>query len=618
MNSLSRRMVFVTGASRSGTTLTAQLLGRHSQIAKLKEMQYFGEFWDPRREDAPLTEGRTRRALEFMFDRQERGIVGADGSGDTGEAHAFLSTLAPATSPAELFAETVSHFAEREGKSIPCEQTPRNIFYAAALLKRYPQARIVHLLRDPRGVMASQKYRWRIHALGNSGSASLRQRLRTRVNYHPYTVAELWNRATRAALRLSEHPRFMLVKFEELIEDPETVLRKVSEFIGVAFEPQMLQASHVNSSHVRPRSDAAGGAVFDRGVIERWRTTLNSDERAIVSTRCGALMRATNYTDEHTEPTLKGRVLYPLAYLPHLAGAVVVNPQRLWIQARAILNKSAAAATYPDGHAAHAPPGTEEQEDRSLIFGLPCIDVTIDQAADSLVTFAANGERKNVMFVNAHSLNVSVHNSELQQALLGADIIYADGVGMALAARAHGGRLQHNVNGTDLFPELCRVAAQRGVPIALFGARPGVANRCVNRLKEDYPELQIAWRHHGFPAPGTMPDLVEEMNRSGARILLVAMGVPRQELWMTEYADALEVPVVLGVGGLFDFVSGRVPRAPERVRQLRMEWLYRLMIEPRRLFGRYVIGVPVFLLRTLKYAATGRVWRGVSGNRPGA
>lgn len=614
MNASTRRMVFVTGASRSGTTLTAQLLGRHSQIAKLKEMQYFGEFWDPRREDAPLTANRTRRALELLFDRQERGIVAADGTGNSGAAHGFLQTLDPGVTPSELFAATAAHFAEGEGKTIPCEQTPRNIFYAAALLKRYPQARVVHLLRDPRGVMASQKYRWRLHSSDNGSSATLRQRLRTRVNYHPYTVTELWNRATEAALRLSEHPRFMLVKFEELIEDPESVLRRISEFVGVTFEPEMLQASHVNSSHVRRRSeDGSSRAVFDRGTIDRWRTTLSTDELAIVASKCGTLMRAASYPTEKVELSTTGRLIYPPLYALHLAGAALINPQRLWIQARAMLARGSAASDPRDG--AHSDAATDpESGDRSLIFGLPCIDVTIDQAAEDLVSFAANGERKNVMFVNAHSLNVSVHSPELQHALLGADAIYADGVGMALAARAHGGRLLHNVNGTDLFPQLCQVAAKRGVPIALFGAAPGVVDRCVNRLRSDFPALRVAWHHHGFPAPGRMDDLIQDINNSGAGILLVAMGVPRQELWMDEHAEALSVPVVLGVGGLFDFVSGRVPRAPEGIRRLRMEWLYRLMIEPRRLFSRYVIGVPVFLVRTVKYAATGRVWRGISGN----
>src|SRR5690606_19720239 len=88
---------------------------------------------------------------------------------------------------------------------------------------------------------------------------------------------------------------------------------------------------------------------------------------------------------------------------------------------------------------------------------------------------------------------------------------------------------------------------------------------------------------------------------------LVAMGVPRQEIWIMEHAARIEIPVVLGVGALLDFVAGRVPRAPASVRRLRLEWLFRLLVGPRRLFGRYVIGTPVFLSRALRYAVTGQL-----------
>jgi exopolysaccharide biosynthesis WecB/TagA/CpsF family protein len=240
------------------------------------------------------------------------------------------------------------------------------------------------------------------------------------------------------------------------------------------------------------------------------------------------------------------------------------------------------------------------------VFGLPFTDESLEGAARHLVDCALTQVRRRVVFVNAHSLNVSVRDRGLRQALDGADVVYADGVGMALAARMQGERLGHNVNGTDLFPHLCDEAAARGVPIALLGAAPGVAEACARRLRRAHPGLEIAYLHHGFLGPGDSARVIEQVNRSGAGILLVAMGVPRQECWITAHAPELTVPVVLGVGGLFDFISGRVPRAPRAVRRLRLEWLFRLMMEPRRLFGRYVLGNPAFLARALRYALTGR------------
>src|SRR5690606_28029921 len=123
---------------------------------------------------------------------------------------------------AEIFAATVATFAARAGKSIPCEQTPRNIYYARALLDWYPQARFVHLFRDPRGVMASQKFRWQRRSLmADPSQMSRRQQIRTWVNYHPYTITQLWNVATGLALELEGHPRVHLLRLEDLLREPE-------------------------------------------------------------------------------------------------------------------------------------------------------------------------------------------------------------------------------------------------------------------------------------------------------------------------------------------------------------------------------------------------------------
>jgi exopolysaccharide biosynthesis WecB/TagA/CpsF family protein len=242
------------------------------------------------------------------------------------------------------------------------------------------------------------------------------------------------------------------------------------------------------------------------------------------------------------------------------------------------------------------------------VFGLPCADTFLDAAARHLVRSAASGRKRRVVFVNAHCLNQSVRDPELERAIHTADVIYADGVGMAIAARLHGERLRHNVNGTDLLPPLCRHAAAAGVPVALLGGAPGIAQTCARVLHRRFPGLRVVWAYHGYAEKEKHERLIGEINRSGAAILLVAMGVPVQERWIMAHRSRLEVPVVLGVGGLFDFVSGSVPRAPRLVRRLRMEWAFRLLQEPRRLFVRYVFGNPLFLLRAVRYAWTGHLW----------
>jgi N-acetylglucosaminyldiphosphoundecaprenol N-acetyl-beta-D-mannosaminyltransferase len=243
--------------------------------------------------------------------------------------------------------------------------------------------------------------------------------------------------------------------------------------------------------------------------------------------------------------------------------------------------------------------GSREPGAQLRLFGLKIQNVSVHEAANTLVAAARARLRRRVYFVNAHCVNVAVRDAEYSRALESADLIFADGSGMAIAARMAGTPLRANVNGTDLFPILCQQAAALGVPMALLGAKPGIAERCAKNMKRRYPGLEFAWIHHGYFREEETPALLASLNKSGAGILLVAKGVPLQELWITRMASQIEVPVVLGVGALFDFYSGSIPRSPAWMRRLGMEWAFRLALEPRRLFTRYVVGNPMFLSRLL-------------------
>ena len=233
------------------------------------------------------------------------------------------------------------------------------------------------------------------------------------------------------------------------------------------------------------------------------------------------------------------------------------------------------------------------------IMGLRYWDVGLPRAARFLVDKAAAGERVQVYFVNAHCVNVAARDPGYARLLNDAPLLFADGAGMALAARFSGVALEHNVNGTDLFPELCAAAAAAAVPVAFLGARRGVAAACAAVMERRHPGLRVVWVADGYLPAAEEDARLQELNASGARLLFVAKGVPAQELWIAAHAAALAAPVVLGVGALFDFYSGTIARAPRLLRTLRLEWLYRLLREPRRLFRRYVLGNPEFVARAL-------------------
>ncbi|WP_353228027.1 WecB/TagA/CpsF family glycosyltransferase [Novosphingobium sp.] len=245
---------------------------------------------------------------------------------------------------------------------------------------------------------------------------------------------------------------------------------------------------------------------------------------------------------------------------------------------------------------------TLRQIPRARLFGLDLVVSTRAHVADELVAMARSSECVTVQFVNAHCVNIAQTNPAYRDALARADFLLPDGSGMAIAASLAGAQLGENLNGTDLFPELCRRAAERGQSIYLLGGKPGIATAAAQAMVDRYPALRIAGTRDGFWNTGDDDRVVAEINASGAAIVLVGLGVPRQEIWIDQFRDRLMAHVVMGVGGLFDYYSGAIPRAPAAIRRVGCEWMWRLAQEPRRLFARYVLGNPRFLASALVHA----------------
>lgn len=347
-----QKIYFITGASRSGTTLLSFVLRNHSSIAGLKELQFFGEFWDPREPDQALSDSQLIDAAASVLARQAQGILSSRPTEqDMEQARMLVADLGDAESrPAELFARLAAKLAAAEGKPVPSEQTPRNIFYADALLRLYPEAHVVHMMRDPRAVMASQKKRWQRRQLATDKSRfPLRQSIRVWVNYHPYTVAKLWSRATREASKLKSHPRFTLIRFEDLLEAPEQTVRYLCGRLGVEFEPAMLEVGQINSSH----QSSVGGARkgLNKSAIDTWKQTLSTTEIAIVQRMCERGMAENAYFPISVKQHPLGSLWLGITYLFHGAGVLLLNPKRAWIQLRAAMSPKDA------GSGGNRPPG---------------------------------------------------------------------------------------------------------------------------------------------------------------------------------------------------------------------------------------------------------------------
>jgi omega-hydroxy-beta-dihydromenaquinone-9 sulfotransferase len=338
MSFTDQKIIFVTGASRSGTTLLSFVLGNHRSVFGLKELHFFGQTWDPRSE-TQFTHHQAIEAVASIFAHQQDGVLSWSVTDEhRREAAAVIEECGEGFSdPASLFAAAVLRLTKAAGKSIPCEQTPRNVFYGKALLEAFPASHIVHIVRDPRAVMASQKKRWQRRHLAADGKAVPRYAsLRVWVNYHPYTAARLWSAATDRAVELIGHPRVTLIRFEDLVQRPEETVRGLCDSLHLDYDRHMLDVEHINSSHQSSVGGARKGLHAD--TVDKWRDALDRAEIAIAERYCGAHMRHFGYEMDQCDPdgNKLAELGYRLRYIAHLGGVLLVNPRRALIQVRAM------------------------------------------------------------------------------------------------------------------------------------------------------------------------------------------------------------------------------------------------------------------------------------------
>jgi N-acetylglucosaminyldiphosphoundecaprenol N-acetyl-beta-D-mannosaminyltransferase len=234
---------------------------------------------------------------------------------------------------------------------------------------------------------------------------------------------------------------------------------------------------------------------------------------------------------------------------------------------------------------------------RPTILDIPIDNQTMDGAIEQIVEAMGTDKPEQVCFINADCANLAVKNSEYRGVLESAAINYADGIGMKLAGRFLKTGIQQNVNGTDLFPRLIKRLRNTEHSIYLLGGRPGIPEAVREWIEKYHPDTKVAGVRNGYYSPEEEAEVIRGIRESGASLLLLAFGAPKQDIWIRDNLPELGVNVGIGVGGLFDFYSGRIPRAPQWVREIGMEWFYRFSQEPQRLWKRYFVGNGLFLGR---------------------
>lgn len=236
--------------------------------------------------------------------------------------------------------------------------------------------------------------------------------------------------------------------------------------------------------------------------------------------------------------------------------------------------------------------------DRVDLLGVKVDACTLAQAVERIARLVAGGGPHQVVTANAEMIWRAWQEREFAAVLAGAALVTADGRGVLWAGRQLGQRLPEQVAGIDLVEALAQHGARAGWRFFFYGGAPGVAEAAAAALKKRYPGLAVVGTAHGYQTEAGEERVKEAIRAARPHLLLVGLGVPKQEYWIARHNPELLVPVAIGVGGSFDVLAGKTRRAPGWVRHLGLEWLYRLLREPWR--WRRQLVLPAFALRVLR------------------
>ncbi len=238
---------------------------------------------------------------------------------------------------------------------------------------------------------------------------------------------------------------------------------------------------------------------------------------------------------------------------------------------------------------------------RGYVLGMRVDATSLEDATRRVLVWSKTGESRYVCVANVHMVMEAYDAPDFRRIVNAADLVTPDGMPLVWMLWRLGFPKQERVAGPDLTLKVCEAAAREGVPVGFYGGSPEVLQSLVTNLKRKYPALKITYAHSPPFRPLSPEEdarVVEEINSSGTRILFVGLGCPKQERWMAAHKGRVQA-VMLGVGAAFDFHAGRFPQAPAWMQRAGLEWLFRLITEPRRLWRRYARHNPRFVILAL-------------------
>jgi len=322
-------VIFVVGNSRSGTTLMARILESQGSVFFLREFHFFEQLWTSRDRNRVLSRKEAEQLVDLFFGLQYEGYLARKMRGrHADESRRFIDEhLAGNSTAHQIYRAFIRYFARKHGRRIPCDQTPRNVFYLAEILEFFPEARIINMVRDPRDILLSQKHKWKRRYLGGRNHTPLKESLRSRINYHPITMARLWNAAVAAPRKVKEDPRVLTVHYETLVRQQEETVRKICAFVGIPYDRAMLDVRQEGSSGRHDSTDEMGISPEN---IQKWRKGgLSLTEIYLCQKMSAAAMRNEGYHLMEARPAISLLIYYFLTFPAKLALALLCNLGRM-------------------------------------------------------------------------------------------------------------------------------------------------------------------------------------------------------------------------------------------------------------------------------------------------
>lgn len=301
--------LFIVGNSRSGTSMMSRIIGKNSEIYTFRhEIHFFEEQLEPCKENETLQQDKSNELFCWLLCVYREGYL-KHGSPKKyrDDAVKVLSNYGTALTAVDVYKIFLQHTADEQKANIICEQTPRYLLFADTIFKFFPDAFVLNMVRDPRDILLSQKNKWRVRYLGAKNVIPFQESVRSWINYHPFTISLLWKRSIETALRHQNNPRFITIRYEDMVANPEDTLKNLCNRVGIEFQSAMLNIT-VKGSSTTKASSKRDGVVDFRG---KWKNGgLSKTEIFICEKILGPYMGKFGYSMSGSKPNI-----FSIAYL---------------------------------------------------------------------------------------------------------------------------------------------------------------------------------------------------------------------------------------------------------------------------------------------------------------